>query len=147
MLFADQLVVVRGGGDLASGVVQQCHRAGFPVVVLELERPLAIRRAVSFSTAVSEGSVVIEGTKAVFTTGPDEAVRLAADGTVAVLVSPSLTSFTPSPAVVVDARMAKRNIDTRIDQAPMVVALGPGFEAGVDCDVVSKRNVATVWDA
>ena len=63
MRFREHLVVVRGGGDLASGVIYQLHRAGFPVIVLELERPLAIRRAVSFAAAVDEGSVMIEGVK------------------------------------------------------------------------------------
>ena len=140
MLFGDRLVVIRGGGDLASGVVHQLHRAGFPVVVLELERPLAIRRTVSFATAIDEGSFVIEGVKAVRASSPDEAVRLAADGTVAALVSPSLPTFTPVPSVVVDARIAKRNIDTTVDQAPLVVALGPGFEAGSDCDVVIETR-------
>ncbi len=140
MLFGDRLVVVRGGGDLASGVVYQLRRAGFPVVVLELERPMAIRRAVSFATAIEEGSVVIEGMKAVRAASSNNAVRLAADGTVTALVSPSLLGFTPAPTIVVDARMAKRNIDTTIDQAPLVVALGPGFEAGGDCDVVIETK-------
>lgn len=140
MLFEDRLVVVRGGGDLASGAVYQLHRAGFPVMILELEHPLAIRRAVSFASAVEEGSVIVEGTKAVLANSPDEAMRLVADGTVCVLVNPSLPDFTPSPSVVVDARMAKRNIDTTIDQAPLVVALGPGFEAGVDCHVVIETQ-------
>ncbi|MFV1963222.1 MAG: xanthine dehydrogenase, partial [Acidimicrobiia bacterium] len=61
MLFGDQLAVVRGGGDLASGVVYQLHQAGFPVVVLELDHPLAIRRKVAFASAVSEGRIEIEG--------------------------------------------------------------------------------------
>ena len=102
MLFGDRLVVVRGGGDLASGVVYQLRRAGFPVVVLELERPMAIRRAVSFATAIDEGSVVIEGVRAVRAASSTKAVRLAADGIVTALVSPSLPDFTPAPAIVVD---------------------------------------------
>jgi len=138
--FREHLAAVRGGGDLASGVVYQLHRAGFPVIVLELEQPLAIRRAVSFSTAVDEGSVVIEGVKGVLVASPAEAVQLAVDGTVAVLVSPHLATFEQRPSVVVDARMAKRNIDTRIDQAPLVVGLGPGLVAGVDCDVVIETK-------
>ncbi len=138
--FREHLAVVRGGGDLASGVVYQLQRAGFPVIVLELEQPLAIRRAVSFATAVDEGSVVIEGVKGVLTTSPTEAAQLAGDGSVAVLVSSSLPTFEQRPSVVVDARMAKRNIDTRIDQAPLVVGLGPGFDAGMDCDVVIETK-------
>jgi xanthine dehydrogenase accessory factor len=140
MQFREHLAVVRGGGDLASGVVYQLQRAGFPVIVLELEQPLAIRRAVAFATAVDEGSVVIEGVKGVLTTSPAEAAQLAGDGSVAVLVSTHLPTFEQRPSVVVDARMAKRNIDTRIDQAPLVVGLGPGFDAGVDCDVVIETK-------
>ena len=136
MLFADHLAVVRGGGDLGSGVVYHLHRAGFPVVVLELPRPLAVRRAATFAPAVTEGRVEVEGVVAALAGSPAEAVAAARGGTVAVLVSPDLPLFPEPAAVLIDARMAKRNLGTTIDQAPLVVALGPGFTAGVDCDAV-----------
>jgi xanthine dehydrogenase accessory factor len=139
MLFDDRLVVIRGGGDLATGAAHAIHRAGFPVVVLELPQPLAIRRRVAFATAVLEGEIVVDATDPIagrLATSPQEATTLARDGNVAILVAPEVPDFGEAISVLVDARIAKRNIDTTLDQAPLVVALGPGFTAGVDCDAV-----------
>lgn len=135
MLFGDRCVVIRGGGDLATGAALRLVRAGFPVIVTELEHPMTVRTTVSFSTAVSAGRVTVEGVTARRTVVAD--IRSVLEGgDVPVLVSPSLPDIEPSASVVVDARMAKRNIDTAMDDAPLVVALGPGFTAGSDCDVV-----------
>jgi xanthine dehydrogenase accessory factor len=133
----DDLCVVRGGGDLATGVVWRLHRAGFPVVVTELADPLTVRRQVAVSTAVSDGRIRIEGPEGMEARrarSADEAVHMAFGGTVGVVVSPELPDV--GAQVVVDARMAKRNLDTTIDDAALVVALGPGFSAGVDCHAV-----------
>lgn len=130
----DDLCVVRGGGDLATGVVWRLHRAGFPIVVTELAGPLTVRRRVAVSTAVSDGRVAIEGMEARLARSPDQAVHMAFGGTVGVVVSPELPDI--GAQVVVDARMAKRNLDTTIDDAALVVALGPGFTAGADCHAV-----------
>lgn len=138
MLFANHPVVVRGGGDLASGVVYQMHQAGFPVVVLELGRPMAIRRAVSFASAVADGDVVIEGIVGVRLETMDDALAAARSGLVAVVVSPDLPEGEYD--VVVDARLAKRNIDTGLDDASLVVGLGPGFTARTDCHVVIETQ-------
>jgi xanthine dehydrogenase accessory factor len=127
------LVLLRGAGDLATGVAWRLKRAGFGVVMCELEHPLAVRRAVAFSTAVGEGSVTVEGIRAV-RASVSEAITLAYCDVVPVVISPGLP---PLPAdVVVDARMAKRVLDTTIDDAPLVLALGPGFTAGRDCHAV-----------
>ena len=104
------------------------------MVVLELPRPLTVRRTVALSTAVAEGETVIQGMKGVRAGSPDEAVATARTGAVAVLVEPELPPI--GADVVVDARMAKRNLGTAIDDADLVVALGPGFTAGVDCHAV-----------
>ncbi len=140
MLFENHLVLLRGGGDLATGVAWRMRRAGFPVVILELARPLAIRRRVAFSSVVLEGEMVLEGIKAKLVASPSDALSAAQRGEVAVTVSPDLPEFTQPPTVLVDCRLAKRNIDTRIDQAPLVVGLGPGFEAGIDCDAVVETK-------
>ena len=130
---ADLVVLVRGAGDLATGVAWRLKRAGFGVITCELERPLTVRRCVAFSTAVGEGSVTVEGIRAVRVAAA-EAAALARSGVVPVVVSPGLP---PVPAdVVVDARVAKRVLDTTIRDAALVVALGPGFEAGCDCHAV-----------
>lgn len=135
-LFAEHLVVVRGGGDLATGVVARLHRAGFPLVVLELAYPRAIRRAVSVARAVREGAAVVEDLIAQLVNTPGQAVELGATGVIPVLVSEHLPVFAEPFSVLVDARVAKRSLDTAIDQAPLVVALGPGFVAGADCHAV-----------
>jgi len=136
MLFPDHLIAIRGGGDLGSGVAYMLNRAGFPVVILELAEPLVIRRAVSFAAAVSAGEVVVDGVAGRLVDAPAAATWTARRGEVAVLVSAELPADALQPTVIVDARIAKRNIDTTIDQAPLVVALGPGFAAGDDCDAV-----------
>ena len=135
-LFAEYLVVVRGGGDLATGVVARLQRAGFPVVVLELAAPLAIRRAVSVARAVHEGTAVVEDLTARLVRTPAEAIAMASTGAIPVVVSAEFITFPAPISVLVDARVAKQSLDTSIEQAPLVIALGPGFSAGVDCHAV-----------
>jgi xanthine dehydrogenase accessory factor len=132
------LCVLRGGGDLATGVAWRLTRAGWPVVVCELAAPLTIRRSVAVSTAVADHEVSIEGMRAVLAPDTESALRLAADGVVAVIVSPELPPL--GADVVIDARLAKRNIDTTIDDGELVVGLGPGFTAGVDCTAVVETE-------
>ncbi len=147
MLFQQHLVVMRGGGDLATGIAYRLHQAGFPLIVLELARPLVVRRKVALATAVLEGHIQVESLQAQLAHSLDDALRLANSGKIPVLVAPELPVFSNQLSVIsdrppitdhqipilVDARMAKRNIDTRLDQAELVIALGPGFTAGVDC--------------
>ena len=139
MLFSDQLVVIRGGGDLGSGVAYRLSRAGFPVVVLELAQPLAIRRAVAVSSAIDAGRTTVEGLEAIHATSVPAAAELARSGSIAVLVSAGLPDDLGATAVV-DARLAKQNLDTRITDAPLVVGLGPGFTAGIDCHAVVETK-------
>ena len=136
----DHLVVVRGGGDIGSGAIWRLRRVGFPVVVLELDRPLAVRRTVAYSTAVTDGSIEIDGIAGRKATSVMEAEAMAGDGIVPVMVASEMPAFLSTPSVIVDARLAKRNIDTSIHQAPLVVALGPGFAAGIDCDAVIETK-------
>ena len=133
---AGHLVVVRGGGDLGSGAIWRLRRVGFPVVVLELDRPLTVRRTVAYSSAITDGSITIDGIEGRRVETPADAVALALDGVVAVLVSSDLPAFPTEPSVLVDARLAKHALDTTLDQAPFVVGLGPGFSAGTDCAAV-----------
>ena len=142
MAFFDRaLIVVRGGGDLASGVVYRLYRAGFPVVVSELETPLLVRRTVSYGEAIYSGSITVEGITSRLASHIEEAKRLLAAGDVPVIVDPGGILFTQlQPVVVIDARMVKTNLGTTLDDAPLVVALGPGFTAGVDCHAVIETN-------
>ena len=132
------LCVIRGGGDLATGVAWRLTRAGLHVVVTELSAPLTVRRSVALSSAVREGSIDVEGLTGRLATTVDEAIGFARAGDVGVLVSPGLPAAHPD--VVIDARLAKRNIDTTIDDAGLVVALGPGFAAGLDCHAVVETQ-------
>jgi xanthine dehydrogenase accessory factor len=136
----DRLCVIRGGGDLATGVAWRLTSAGIHVVVTELAVPLTVRRTVALSTAVTDGQIDIEGMRGQLAATPAEAVQLADpnERVVGVLVSPGLPELPAAfPVdVVVDARLAKRNIDTTIHDAPLVIGLGPGFTAGEDCHAV-----------
>lgn len=137
----DTLILMRGGGDLATGVAVRLVRAGFPLIITELAQPLVVRRTVALATAVPAGEVTVEGVTASRVDSAATAAERAGTGIVPVLVDPDGVAIEVCrPAVVVDARMAKRNVDTRRDDAPLVVALGPGFTAGVDCDAVVETN-------
>lgn len=127
-------VVVLGGGDLATGVVARLRRAGLSVVVVELPRPLAVRRTVAVATAVVEGEFRVEDLTAVRHDHVDDVWSMASTGRIPVVVNAAPHALRPD--VVVDARMAKTNLGTTIFDAALVIGLGPGFTAGVDCHVV-----------
>lgn len=138
--FERALILVRGGGDLASGAVYRLQRAGFPVVVTELETPLLVRRAVSYGDAVYAHTRTVDGITARLVTAEAVHATIRA-GEVPVVIDPDgalLRALTP--AVVVDARMEKRNLGTTLADAPLVIALGPGFTAGQDCHAVIETN-------
>ncbi|MGE5175215.1 MAG: selenium-dependent molybdenum cofactor biosynthesis protein YqeB [Hyphomicrobiales bacterium] len=131
------LAAVRGAGDLASAVGRRLHLCGFSVVHLETASPTVIRRAVAFASAVYDGSTIVEGVEAALAGDVAAARALIARGKVAVLVDPEGNSIPAlRPVLVVDAILAKRNVGTHRGMAPRVVALGPGFTAGVDAHAV-----------
>ncbi|HYK90178.1 MAG TPA: selenium-dependent molybdenum cofactor biosynthesis protein YqeB [Acidobacteriota bacterium] len=141
MLFPEFLVLIRGGGDLASGTILRLARAGFPVVVLELDYPLAVRREVAFASAVQRGEFELEGVKGVRTDSIESAPAFAEAGIIPVLVDPAGQSIPLlNPQVLVDARMTKSREESSRDSAPLVVGLGPGFSAGVNCHAVVETN-------
>ncbi len=138
--FAD-LVVVRGGGDLASGVIHKLFRAGMPVVVLEQEQPTVIRRTVSFAEAVFQGQTTVEGVTARRIENPAEFRQVLDAGQVPVLVDPDMQLVKRiKPTVLIDATLAKRNMGISKDLAGKVLALGPGFEAGKDVNMVIETS-------
>ncbi len=133
-------VLIKGAGDLASGVALRLHRCGFPVILTELAQPLAVRRAVAFAQAVYDGRHTVEEVTAVCAR-PAEVDTWLAQGILPVLVEPAAVEVAAlRPAVLVDAIMAKRNTGTQRGDAPLVVALGPGFRAGSDCHAVVETN-------
>ena len=137
----DNIIVVRGGGDLATGTIHRLWSAGFRVLVLEAEHPAAIRRQVSLSEAVYEGAATVEGLTARLIRDVSEMEAIWAAGEVPMLVDPEGECLeTVKPAALVDAIIAKYNVGTRRDMAPATIALGPGFVAGEDVDVVIETS-------
>lgn len=128
------LVLIKGAGDLATGVAVRLCRSHFQVVMTDLAQPTAVRRSVAFSQAVYDDTAEVEGITARLASGA-EAVRAALDaGEVPVLIDPGAEILSQLPFdVLVDAILAKKNTSTRMTDAPTVLALGPGFTAGVDC--------------
>lgn len=147
------LIVVRGAGDLATGTIHRLKKAGFRLLVLEAEHPAAIRRQVALSEAVYAGSARVEDVEAVRMDVDlaekknrkellePEMERIWKKDGVPVLVDPAGLSIAAlRPAVVVDAILAKKNLGTTKEMAPLVIALGPGFTAGEDVDVVIETK-------
>lgn len=129
------LVVIRGAGDIASGIALRLFRAGMRVVMCDLPVPTSIRRTVCFSEAIRLGETSVEGVRGVLCATPAAARAAAEAGVVAVLADPEAACARElSPDALVDAILAKRNLGTTRDMAPVVVGVGPGFTAPVDCD-------------
>ena len=137
----DNLIIVRGAGDLATGTILKLHRAGFPVLALDIANPTVIRRTVSLAPALTLGEAVVENEKAVRCKNEEQIRGALADGLIPVAADPDgilIEKF--KPAAVVDAILAKRNLGTTRDMAPVVVGLGPGFTAGEDVDAVVETK-------
>lgn len=131
------LVIIKGAGDLASGVALRLYHAGFDIAMTEIPTPLAVRRTVAFSQAVYEGRARVEDVTSVLVRDEGEMRAALERKQIAVLVDPEAAIVGRfRPPVLVDAIMAKKNTGTAIDDAPAVICLGPGFTAGVDCHAV-----------
>ena len=140
-IFEHVLVLIKGAGDLASGAAYRLKRSGFPLIMTELPTPLMVRRAVCFGEAVYSGQVTVEGITARRVERVAEAEGLAYTDVIPVLVAPQPEIVpTLKPQVLVDAIMAKVNTGTAIHDAPLVIALGPGFTAGQECHAVIETN-------
>jgi len=138
---SDLKVLLRGGGDIASGVAWRLHQCGFRVFITEIPNPMAVRRKVAFCEAVYEGKAVVEGVEAVLIKGVEDVSRVWTDHKIPVLVDPRCESRKVlRPDALVDAILAKKNLGTSIHDAPLVIALGPGFEVGQDAHFVVETN-------
>jgi xanthine dehydrogenase accessory factor len=139
----DELVVlIRGAGEMASGVAHRLHRSHFNVCMLEIPHPLAVRREVSFCEAVYDGEKEVDGVRAKLISKPEEILSLWKEGKIPVLIDPDgkKTRNSIKPDVLVDAILAKKNLGTRINDAPLVIGLGPGFTSGRDAHLVVETN-------
>ncbi|MCH4887800.1 EF2563 family selenium-dependent molybdenum hydroxylase system protein [Acidaminobacter sp. JC074] len=130
-------VLVRGGGDLASAVIQKFYRTGFNLVVSELPTPIVVRRTVSFCNAVYEGTFSVEGIKAVHIESCDEIDKCHQEGSIPVLtVDEALIKEAFQPHIFVDATLSKKQVDYHIGDYQIMIGLGPEIEAGVNVDTV-----------
>jgi xanthine dehydrogenase accessory factor len=139
--FAPLRIAIRGGGDLGSGVAYRLRRAGFPVLIAELARPLLVRRTVCFGSAVIEGQITVDGLTGCHVETLDDATAEQSAGNIPVAVDPDgvlLAAY--APAVLIDARMLKRDPSPQPVDAPLIIGLGPGFVAPDNCHAVIETN-------
>ena len=135
------LILVKGAGDLATGTAVRLYRAGFQVVMTDIAQPTAVRRTVAFSQCIYDGQTTVEGITARKAENRDQVRDILAAGEIPVLVDPQASILPQLPFMaVVDAILAKKNLGTTISDAPIVLALGPGFTAGVDCHGVIETK-------
>ncbi|WP_297210251.1 selenium-dependent molybdenum cofactor biosynthesis protein YqeB [uncultured Flavonifractor sp.] len=135
------LVLIKGAGDLATGTAVRLYRAGFPVVMTDIAQPTAVRRTVAFCQCIYDGVTEVEGITARRAADETEAQTILAAGEIPVLADPEARILKQLPFdAVVDAILAKRNLGTAITDAPVVLALGPGFTAGADCHGVIETQ-------
>ncbi len=128
------LVIIRGAGDLASGIALRLHHAKIQVVMTDLPHPTAIRRTVCFSQAILHGQMQVEDVTAVYAQSVEAVEGILKEGKIPVLADPEAKCLSVlKPDAVVDAILAKRNLGTKLTDAPCVIGVGPGFTAGVDC--------------
>ncbi|QQK07963.1 selenium-dependent molybdenum cofactor biosynthesis protein YqeB [Miniphocaeibacter halophilus] len=137
----NDIIVVRGGGDIATGVIQKLHRTGFRVLVLEIEKPTAIRRTVAVSSCIYTNEYTVEDIVAIKCENNSDVYAAWENNKVPVVVDPdgeTIDRF--KPKYIVDAIIAKKNINFNKFKAFGKIALGPGFEAGKDADIVIETN-------
>jgi xanthine dehydrogenase accessory factor len=135
-------IIIRGAGEMATGTACRLHRAGFyKILMTEVAYPLAVRRLVSFCEAIYDGAAAVEGVQAVAIATPDQAVGLWSERMVPVLIDPkNSTRNAIKPHIIIDAILAKRNLGTSIEDAELVIGMGPGFYAGKDAHYVIETN-------
>ena len=138
---SETIVCVKGGGDIASGVAWRLHQCGFRVLITELSRPMAVRRKVAFCEAVYDGHAQVEGVEAVLIRQAAESGSIWDQKKIPIFVDPECQAArVVQSGVIVDAILAKTNTGTTMNDAPLVIALGPGFEAGRDAHFVVETN-------
>ncbi len=135
------IVLFRGAGDIATGSIQKLHRAGFRVLACEIDKPTSIRRYVSLSEAIFEEEFTVEDVTAKKCENMEEIESAWKEDKVAIIVDPELNILEKlKPQILVDAILAKKNLGTTKDLAPITVAIGPGFSAGKDVDIVVETK-------
>lgn len=137
----EKTIVVRGAGEMASGVIYQLYKSGYVVIALEQPKPVCVRRLVCFANAIYEKQFEIEGVKSSFVNDVDEALKIAENKIIPVLIDPdgiSIEAF--NPFAVIDGRMLKKYVDTKVTSKPLLIGLGPGFTVGKNCHAIIETN-------
>ena len=136
------VVLIRGAGEMASGVAHRLHQSHFKICMTEIPHPLAVRREVTFSEAIYEGEKEVEGVLAKLIPKPEEIESVWREGHIPILIDPDgkKTRGFLKPDILVDGIMAKKNLGTQINDAPLVIGMGPGFTAGKDVHAVIETN-------
>ena len=134
-------ICVKGGGDIASGVAWRLHQCGFRIFITEIQYPMAVRRRVSFCEAVYDGQTVVEGAEALLVRDVEDFYSAWEKNKIPVIVDPTCESrHLIRPDVIIDGVLAKKNTGTSIKDAPVTIALGPGFVAGRDAHFVVETS-------
>ena len=137
----DNIIIVRGGGDIATGTIHKLFQCGFHVLVLEVSKPTAIRRQVAFSEAVYEGTACVEGVVCKKVDTIEEVLQCFKTGIIPLLIDETCQCLKEiKPIAVIDAILAKRNLGTKKSMASITIGLGPGFVAGEDVDMVIETK-------
>ena len=135
------LIIIRGGGDLATGIAARLKRTGFNIVITEIEQPRALRRLVALAQAIYAGEVQVEDLLGMFVEKAESVGSVLETGAIPILIDPEAASrYLLAPQAIVDARMLKTPPELGLDAAPFVIGLGPGFEAGVNCHAVIETK-------
>ncbi len=139
---SELIVLIRGAGEMASGVAHRLHQSHFKLCMTEVSHPLAVRREVSFCEAIYEGEKEVEGVRAKLISGSEEIESGWKKEYIPILIDPEVkrTRDFLKPDILIDAIMAKKNLGTRIDDATLVIGLGPGITAGKDVHIVIETN-------
>ena len=141
MMEQDVIVLVKGAGEMASGISHRLTRCRFKVCMTEIPEPHAVRREVSFCEAIHDGEKTVEGLTAVVASSYEQIVEAWRENYIPIIIDPEATiKDVLNPAVLVDAILAKKNLGTRITDAPLVIGVGPGFYAGKDVHLVVESN-------
>ena len=138
----DLVIAVKGAGEMATGTACRLFQANFKrIFMMETFFPMAVRRRVSFSEAIHDGKILVEGVCAEKVSGTDEFQRVWENHCIPVMTDPAWKSIKEiRPHVVIDAIIAKKNLGTNLSEAPLVIGLGPGFEAGKDVHMAIETN-------
>lgn len=137
----DKIIIVRGGGDIASGTINRLHNMGFRVLVLEISKPNFIRRKVCYGEAVYEGEFSLEGTISKLACSLEEIYSIWEEKKIPVYIDPEMKILEKlSPDVIIDGILAKKNLGMSKELAPVTIGLGPGFEAGKNVHAVIETN-------